>query len=127
MKSGYINVVGIALLSIACASCAPPADQEKDEMPIVAAVEKSLAYAKRDRVDENRYIVKYAAISANGNSRAIDRQAADDYQISILKKLHGRRYWEVCYGASEPGMTGATYCYYLDSSKYELIADYQVK
>ena len=96
-------------------------------MPIVIAVNRSVVYANRDRVDGDRYTVKFAAISANGNSRAIDREATDEYQVSILKKLQGRRYWEVCYGVFEPGVVGATYCYYLDHSSYDLIADYQVK
>lgn len=115
------------LLSLICAGCAVPVGQEKGGMPIIVAAERSVVHANKDQVDGRVYMVKYAAISANGNARAIDREATDEYQASILRKLKNKRYWEVCYGASEPGMVGATYCYYLDHASYELIADYKVK
>jgi hypothetical protein len=127
MKTINASFLKYALLSFICAGCAVPVGQEKGGMPIVVAAERSVVYANKDQVDGTGYMVKFAALSANGYTRAIDREATDEYQLSILRKLKGKRYWEVCYGASEPGMVGATYCYYLDSSSYELIADYKVK
>lgn len=127
MKKNSVFFLGTLLGSLACAACAAPVGQEKGGMPIIVAVERSVVYANRDQVDGKAYAVKFAAISANGYTRAIHREGADEYQASILRKLEGKRYWEVCYGAFEPGMVGATYCYYLDHSSYELLADYQVK
>lgn len=124
--SKEIFLIGM-LLSVACVGCAAPVGQEKGGMPIIVAAERSVVHANKDQIDGRVYIVEFAALSANGYTRAIDREAADEYQISILRKLKNKRYWEVCYGPSEPGMVGATYCYYLDHSSYELIADYKVK
>jgi hypothetical protein len=127
MKLRDSRIAWAFLLSVVCVACAAPASQEKGAMPVVIAAERSVAYANRDRVNRSEYMVKLAALSANGYTRAIHREGADSYQASILRKLENKRYWEICYGASEPGMVGATYCYYLDSVSYELLADYQVK
>lgn len=127
MKKINASFLRGALLSLAVVGCAVPVGQEKGGMPITVAVERSVIYANRDQVDGSGYTVWLAMSYANGMTYSIDREATDEYQLSILKKLQGKRYWEVCYGPSEQGMTGATYCYYLDYSTYELLADYKVK
>jgi hypothetical protein len=127
MKALNFRMAALILLPLITAGCAVPVGQEKGGMPIIVAVERSVIHANRDQVDGSGYTVNFAAGSANGHTRAIDRKAADEYQLSILRKLQGKRYWEVCYGPSAPGMFGSTYCYYLEYSSYELIADYKVK
>jgi hypothetical protein len=127
MKTINFSFFWGALLSLFCAGCAVPVGQERGGMPVIVAAEKSVIHANRDQVDGSAYTVKLVAMSANGYTRAIHREGADEYQTSILQKLQGKTYWEVCYGPSEPGMVGSSYCYYLDYSNYELLADYKVK
>jgi len=54
-------------------------------------------------------------------------ETSNEYEVSVIRNLYGKRYWEVCYGTAMPGLAGATYCYYLDSANYKLLAEYKVK
>ena len=118
MKVINFRILPAMLLPLVTAGCAVPVGQEKGGMPIIVAVEKSVIHANRDQVDGSAYMVNFAAESANGHTRAIHREVTGEYQLSVLRKLQGKRYWEVCYGPSAPGMFGSTYCYYLERSSY---------
>lgn len=127
MNKVGINFFPLALFSIVSSGCAPPVGQEKGGGGAVVAVHKSVTYANRDWVDGSVYAVTLVAISANGHTHALDRMPRDEYHLSILRKLAGREYWEVCYGSSDRRIVASTYCYYLDSSSYELIVKYHVE
>jgi hypothetical protein len=127
MKAIKFRILVAIFLLLVTTGCAVPVGQEKGGMPIIVAAEKSVIHANRDQVDGTAYMINFAAESANGHTRTIHREATDEYQLSVLRKLQGKRYWEVCYGPSAPGMLGSTYCYYLERSSYELLADYKVK
>ena len=127
MKGNIINLLWIPLLLLISAGCAGQENLEKDSFPIVTAVGKSVAHANSDRVDLREFTVLSAGEYANGRTSVIRRDSTVDFEATILRKLQNKRYWEVCYGPVEPEMVGATYCYYLDRSSYELIADYKVK
>lgn len=127
MKGNIINLLWIPLLLLISAGCAGQENLEKDSFPIVTAVGKSVAHANSDRVDLREFTVLSAGEYANGRTSVIRRDSTVDFETAILRKLQNKRYWEVCYGPVEPEMVGATYCYYLDRSSYELIADYKVK
>lgn len=115
------------MLSFICAGCSEHESRAENAFPIMTAVERSVAHANEDRIDWTEYSVRSAAMHANGRTSRIDRKSTDEFGISILRKLDGKRYWEVCYGTMLPGLVGASYCYYLDSSSYELLAKYNTK
>lgn len=127
MKGNIINLLWIPLLLLISAGCAGQENLEKDSFPIVTAVGKSVAHANSDGVDLREFTVLSAGEYANGRTSVIRRDSTVDFETAILRNLQNKRYWEVCYGPVEPEMVGATYCYYLDRSSYELIADYKVK
>jgi hypothetical protein len=117
----------MTLLSLVCAGCVGQESRAESDLPIVTAVQRSVSHANADKVDWTEYTVRSAAVYANGRTSKIDRASTDDFGLSILRKLDGKRYWEVCYGTSVQGLVGASYCYYLDSTSYELLAKYNVK
>lgn len=122
--SNLFILVSVLLISVGCAG---QEDREKNSFRIVAAVGKSVAHANSDGVDLHEFTILSAGEYANGRTSVIRRDSTVDFEATILRKLQNKRYWEVCYGPVEPEMVGATYCYYLDRSSYELIADYKVK
>lgn len=114
-------------ISILLAGCSPAADRSAMINPVATAIDKSLVYARRDRIDGKMYMVRSAAIYSNGKSSVLKSGNPVEYELSIIRNLYGKKYWEVCYGTAMSGLVGATYCYYLDRSDYTLLAEYKVK
>ena len=125
MKTNSLFIlVTVLLISVGCAG---KESRKKNSFPIVTAVGKSVAHANSEGVDLREFTVLSAGEYANGRTSVIRRDSTVDFEATILRNLQNKRYWEVCYGPVEPEMVGATYCYYLDRSSYELITDYKVK
>jgi hypothetical protein len=101
--------------------------EKESGVPIVIAIENSFEFARKDGVDLSTYSVVSVERNANGFSSVFDRNSKDPYDVSVLQKLQGKKYWEVCYSAIVPGLVGATYCYYLDKADYRLLAAYRMK
>jgi hypothetical protein len=101
--------------------------EKESGVPIVIAIENSFEFARKDGVDLSTYSVVSVERNANGFSSVFDRNSKDPYDVSVLQKLQGKKYWEVCYGTIAPGLVGATYCYYLDKANYRMLAAYRMK
>lgn len=127
MKMIKCSLIGVVLMSLVCMGCMAQEAPNKEGFPIVVAIEKSVAFANRDRVDWSEYSVVSAAEYVNGETSLFDRNSKDPYDISVVQKLRGKEYWEICYGTIVPGLVGATYCYYLDKTDYKLLAVYGMK
>jgi hypothetical protein len=109
------------------AGCVEDKRNVENDLPIVVAAKRSVAYAKRDRVDLTQYTVLSIAGFDNAQTSVIDRKSSHDYDVAVLRKLYKQQYWEVCYGHVSPDVAGAMYCYYLDKSEYGLLAAYRMK
>ena len=120
-------IYGLVFLFFFCTGCAENKRNLENDLPIVVAAKRSVAYAKNDRVDLTQYTVLSIAEFGNAQTSVIDRKSSHDYDVAVLRKLYKQRYWEVCYGHVSPDVAGAMYCYYLDKSKYELLAAYRMK
>jgi hypothetical protein len=123
ISAGY----GLAFLFFFCAGCVDSKKNLETDLPIVIAAKRSVAYAKSDRVDLTQYTVLSVAEFGDAQTSVIDRKSSHELDVSVLRKLYKQRYWEVCYGHVSPDVAGAMYCYYLDKSKYELLAAYRMK
>jgi hypothetical protein len=126
MKNKF-SAYGLSFLFFLCAGCAEKNEPVDSDLPIVIAAKRSVTYAKNDRVDLAQYTVRSVTVFSNAQTRVIDRKSSDQYDIDVLRKLYNQRYWEVCYGHVSLDVAGAMYCYYLDKSKYELLASYRMK
>lgn len=127
MRMQRINFPLSMIICILASGCVPVAGESTMGTSAVTAIEKSLAYADRDRVDANVYMVRSVSINSNGRTSVIKMEASNEYEVSVIRNLYGKRYWEVCYGTAMPGLAGATYCYYFDRSDYKFLAEYKVK
>jgi hypothetical protein len=122
MKMTKFSFMSIVLLPIVLTGCMTHEVPEKDGFPIVVAIERSTAFANKDAIDWTEYSVRSAELSVNGWTSVIDRESKDPDDASVVQKLQGKEYWEICYGTIVPGLVGATYCYYLERSSYKLLA-----
>ncbi len=127
MKMIKFGLAGVVLLSVICMGCMAQETPTKDGFPIVSAIEKSVSFANEDRVNLANYSVISAELNFNGETSVFDRNSKDPYDVSVVQKLQGKEYWEICYGAFAPGLVGAMYCYYLDKADYKLLAAYRMK
>lgn len=127
MRTIRFALMGFSLFSLACTGCMAHEAPAKNGFPIVVAIENSVAYAKRDGVDWTEYSVRSAELNTNGWNSVFDRESKNANDISVVQKLRGKQYWEICYGTIVPGLVGATYCYYLDRTDYKLLAVYGMK
>lgn len=121
------KLMSAALLSLACIGCMAQEAPKKNGFPIIVAIEHSAAHANGNGIDWTEYSVRSAELNVNGFASVFDRNSKDPYDISIVQKLQGKEYWEICYGTIVPGLVGATYCYYLDRNDYKLLAVYGMK
>jgi hypothetical protein len=121
------KLMSAALLSLACIGCMAQEAPKKDGFPIIVAIEHSAAHANGNGIDWTEYSVRSAELNVNGFASVFDRNSKDPYDVSIVQKLQGKEYWEICYGTIVPGLVGATYCYYLDRADYKLLAVYGMK
>ena len=127
MKKKITNSFWAMAIGILLAGCSPAPDQSRMESPVVTAINRSLAFAHRDNIDKQSYMVRSAATYSNGKTSVIKSENPAEYELSVIRNLFGKKYWEVCYGTAMPGLVGATYCYYLDRFDYGLLSEYKVK
>lgn len=127
MKMYKCDLTFAVLLALFCTGCMAREAEKESGVPIVIAIENSFEFARKDGVDLSTYSVVSVERNANGFSSVFDRNSKDPYDVSVLQKLQGKKYWEVCYSAIVPGLVGATYCYYLDKADYRLLAAYRMK
>jgi hypothetical protein len=127
MKIIKYSLICAALISLVCMGCMAQEAPKKDGFPVVVAIEHSIAHANENGVDWIEYSVRSAELNVNGGASIFDRNSKDPYDISVVQKLRGKEYWEICYGTIVSGMVGATYCYYLDRTDYKLLAAYGMK
>jgi hypothetical protein len=121
------NLLGVGMISLVSMGCMAREVPKRDDFPLVVAIEHSVSHANADEIDWTEYSVRSAELNVNGWARAFDRNSKNPYVISIIEKLQGKEYWEICYGTIVPGLAGATYCYYLGRSNYELLAAFRMK
>jgi hypothetical protein len=120
-----ISVSKLSFLVFLCAGCVE--NKAGSDLPVAVAAQRSLPYAKKDQVDLTHYTVRSVAEYGNARTSIIDRTSNHEYDVAVLRKLYGKRYWEVCYGDTSPEVASAMYCYYLDKSDYGLLAAYRMK
>jgi hypothetical protein len=127
MNAIKCKLIGVGLVSLIGMSCMARDVPKREGLPVITAIENSVSHADADGVDLITYSVRSAELNVNGWARAFDRNSKNPSVISIIEKLQGKEYWEICYGTIVPGLAGATYCYYLDRSDYELLAAFRMK
>jgi hypothetical protein len=127
MKIYKCDLIFSMLLVLSCAGCMAQETKKEDRAPIIVAIENSFEFARKDGVDLSTYSVVSAERNVNGFASVFDRNSKDPYDVSVVQKLQGKEYWEICYSAIAPGLVGATYCYYLDKTDYRLLSAYRMK
>jgi hypothetical protein len=127
MMMTKFSLMSIVILLIFLTGCMTHEAPNKEGFPIVVAIERSTFFANKDAIKWAEYSVRSAELNANGWTSVIDLESKDEDDASVVQKLQGKEYWEVCYGTIIPGLVGATYCYYLERSSYELLAAYRMK
>jgi hypothetical protein len=83
-------------------------------------------YAKKNEIniDEGRaYSTKEYE---NGDTSIFDSTRTDSFAMSVVEKLKGKNYWEVCYDNSGGGLGGEV-CFFIEKSSNQLIHIYRSK
>ena len=114
---------GLLLSLVAVASC----NVRSADAPLVDAANASVKYAVQDDIDFSEYQLSSVAEFGNGNTNLIRYGSNDPYELQIVGKLKGKRYWQACYTHKNPEMAAAMSCYFMSRSDLTLLTAYRVK
>ena len=117
----------IASLCVLLGSCS--VERNQADQSLVAAAKASLTYATRDEagVDLENFHLSSVVQDGNGHSNQFIEGFIGPDERALIKKLRGKHYWQACYTHKDPGVAGATYCYFLNRTDLKLLAVYRLK
>jgi hypothetical protein len=83
-------------------------------------------HAKKNEIDIGEARAYSTKEYENGATSIFDSTRTDSFAMSVVEKLKGKNYWEVCYDNSGGGLGGEV-CFFIEKSSNQLIYIYRSK